>query len=294
MGEAALSIDTASEVVVDNISYVYAYLDPREPGKFEYDIEGYGESKFDNEPIYIGKGIGNRIHGDHSHNPYLTNKTNKILREGFELIKIKLMEDMLDDDAINMEIAYIAGIGRADLNKGPLTNLTDGGQGWFGRRHTEETNKKLSEIKKGKPGVKHTVETKKKQSESKLGVKNPNWGKKHTEERKKSIALFHTGKKRPPETGRKIGEAQMGSKNHRWGKKLSKEERQRMSERYSKYWELTFLYEDGRKEIIKNKNKYEKAHSIWLKPNAKNPKHGISVRQLAPEEVDKYKSEGAI
>ena len=39
-----------------NSFYVYAYLDPRKPGKFKY-----GEYEFTHEPFYIGKGTKSRI-----------------------------------------------------------------------------------------------------------------------------------------------------------------------------------------------------------------------------------------
>jgi hypothetical protein len=37
--------------------YVYAYLDPRKPGKYVY-----GEYVFDYGPFYIGKGFDNRMY----------------------------------------------------------------------------------------------------------------------------------------------------------------------------------------------------------------------------------------
>lgn len=64
-------------------------------------------------------------------------------------------------------------------------NLTDGGEGKLGVKHTEETKKKISLSGKGK---KHTEESKRKMS---LVQK----GKKLTDEHKKKIAMAHLGKR---------------------------------------------------------------------------------------------------
>ena len=39
--------------------YVYIYLDPRNPGKYKYRIEDK-ILELDYEPIYVGKGFGDR------------------------------------------------------------------------------------------------------------------------------------------------------------------------------------------------------------------------------------------
>lgn len=63
-----------------------------------------------------------------------------------------------------------------------LTNLTDGGEGCWGYRHTEESKAKMSLLKRGRPsprlGVKHSSATKALISKSKRGV--PNFKKRQT------------------------------------------------------------------------------------------------------------------
>jgi len=96
-------------------------------------------------------------------------------------------------------------------------NLTDGGEGIVGHKHTEETRRKIGEAQEGEKhhnyGKHHSKKTKKKISESNMGEKNHNFGKHPTEE-----------------TRRKMGEAQMGEKHYNYGKHRSKETKRKISE----------------------------------------------------------------
>lgn len=133
-----------------NIFYAYAYLDPRKPGIFDY-----GEVVFNFEPFYIGKGHSNRI-DDHlkevlnNHqiqwkgNQLKYNKIRSILKNDKPpiLIQIRCFEN--ETNALEFETNLIKKIGRLNLNMGPLTNLTDGGDGLSGYKHTNESKKKMS------------------------------------------------------------------------------------------------------------------------------------------------------
>jgi len=91
---------------------------------------------------------------------------------------------------------------------------------FYGRKHSEETRKKLSEAVKG--------------------TNNPNYGKKFSEEHRKNLSEAHTGRKVSEETRKKMSEALKGKKfseEHRKklsevqkGKKLSEEHRKKLSE----------------------------------------------------------------
>ena len=121
-----------------NIFYVYIYMDTRKPGKFVY-----GEFQFDFEPFYIGKGFSKR-ELDHlkiaksyklaknCQNGHIINKIRKILKLGFEPKIIKSKENLTEKEAFVLEKRLIKTIGRFDLKKGPLTNLTNGGDGLSG------------------------------------------------------------------------------------------------------------------------------------------------------------------
>jgi hypothetical protein len=126
-----------------NIYYVYAYLDPRNPGKFKYeDIE------FDYEPFYIGKGKNSRMirHLDpnNEHNQLKKNKIKKIIGSGLIPIIIKIKEEISNSDALNLEIKLINIIGRKIRNSGPLLNFSKGGETFLGYKHKEDFKKKLN------------------------------------------------------------------------------------------------------------------------------------------------------
>jgi len=84
-------------------------------------------------------------------------------------------------------------------------------------RHTEETKIKISKMKKGKPngkkGIKHNEETKKKISIAKIGQK-------HTKETKRKISKSNKGKSLSEEHKKKISIAQLGKRtgvnHHNW------------------------------------------------------------------------------
>lgn len=119
-----------------NVYYVYAYLDPRKPGKFKYD-----NYKFDYEPFYIGKGKGNRykIHlGMYDNNNYKNNKIRKIINNKMIPIILKISENLSEEMSIILEKDLIKLLGRKDKDRGPLVNFTDGGEGISGYKFTNE------------------------------------------------------------------------------------------------------------------------------------------------------------
>lgn len=128
--------------------YVYALLDPRRPGVFEY-----GKLQFLFEPFYVGKGTGNR---DRSHfrlgnirvdkkrivSPHKVNKILKILEVGLEPITVRIRIGLTESKAFDYELKLIERIGRKP--NGPLTNATAGGEGVSGYVYTAALLKKRS------------------------------------------------------------------------------------------------------------------------------------------------------
>jgi hypothetical protein len=55
-----------------------------------------------------------------------------------EIPKVKLRQGLSEKGALESEVALIAAIGRIDLGTGPLTNMTDGGEGMVGYKFTKE------------------------------------------------------------------------------------------------------------------------------------------------------------
>lgn len=120
------------------MAYVYIYYDPR---------------KTPIEPIYIGKGIDDRMYhhvNKKCHNPILERKLTKIKELGLEPIIEKIQDNLSDEDALKLEIELISKYGRIDLETGTLCNLTEGGEGSSGRIVSDETKKIWSEQRKGK------------------------------------------------------------------------------------------------------------------------------------------------
>lgn len=90
---------------------------------------------------YVGKGVDDRWL-DHERRRDLKNHSKQAFIDATlqaigEIPKIKIGENLLENDALNIERLFIAAIGKAP--SGPLTNLTDGGQGLSGYVPSTET-----------------------------------------------------------------------------------------------------------------------------------------------------------
>lgn len=165
---------------MDNSFYTYAYL--RENGT----------------PYYIGKGKGNRAFEKAGR------KRNPPPRGRILFLKRNITEE----EAIKHEVYMIAVLGRKDEGEGILWNLTDGGDGISGYRHSEETRSRMSKAMRGNTnpkGHKRSEETRRKISEAQTG-------KKLSEETRRKISEVQKGKKLPEETRKKISKALQGIK----------------------------------------------------------------------------------
>jgi Mg2+ and Co2+ transporter CorA len=98
-----------------------------------------------NEPFYIGIG---------SDTNYKRASNKKRRSYSWKDIAYKIpykIEIILDDiswkEACKKEIEFIRLYGRKDLNQGTLVNLTNGGEGQFGRKINEQTRVKMSKPK---------------------------------------------------------------------------------------------------------------------------------------------------
>lgn len=130
-------------------------------------------------PFYIGKGKNRRLKSKCGRNQYWYNIVNKY---DFEAIKIE--EGLSEEESNESEKYWIAQFKSWGFN---LANMTDGGDGISGWKHSESSKKKMSESKKGRRLSPNT--------EFKKGMISLNKGKKHSKETKKKISDSKKGKK---------------------------------------------------------------------------------------------------
>lgn len=123
-----------------------------------------------NKPFYIGI-------GDEESRAYekkgRTRVWKNIAKKGYE-VEI-LFEDLTWEEACQKEREFIALYGRRDLGLGTLVNLTDGGEGTLGYKHTEETKEKCRTAASGKNNAMFG-KTRPDHSENMKGDKNPCYG----------------------------------------------------------------------------------------------------------------------
>ena len=97
------------------------------------------------EIFYVGKGHGDRASSKKGRNK-VWNYYSK--NYGFDVAIVKF--GLSEAEAFELESLMIDMLGRKDLGTGCLVNLTDGGEGFVGSRHTEQskqlTSKKMKEL----------------------------------------------------------------------------------------------------------------------------------------------------
>jgi hypothetical protein len=197
------------------IYYVYILRDPRK----------------ENEPFYVGKGKDKRAkshtNSNNDDNPFKTNVINKIKAAGLEPIIEYHSENLTEGIAFIQEISLIKKYGRRDLGLGPLTNLTDGGEGSSGHIRSEEAQEKWYKSRKAS-GYKHSIDVIDKIAKS-------NTGKSRSEETKRKLSESHIGKIQTADSNQKrsialkgrtipeeqklfLSESRMGENNPMFGK----------------------------------------------------------------------------
>lgn len=135
-----------------------------------------------NEIFYIGIGVKDRPYCKWNRSKWWNKVVNKTKYE----VEI-LYENLSWEDACELEMFLISLYGRKDLGLGTLVNMTNGGDGTYGLIRSEESKEKMRGENNPFYGKKHSEETRKIMSEySKTlkGNKNHFYGRKHSEDYK--------------------------------------------------------------------------------------------------------------
>lgn len=173
----------------------------------KYYVYQLRRSDLDN-PFYIGKGHGkrawNHLTGKEGPNKHKNNTIKKAIGEGVEVVVEMLLADAEESEALRFELWAIKLWGRADLNEGPLTNMTDGGDGVSGLKPSAKRLQILSQ---------------------QIGDRNPNYGNRWSQEQKDHLSKLKKGKLRTAESIKKQSDSVSGSKHPRYGKPVSEESR---------------------------------------------------------------------
>ena len=179
-----------------------------------------------NEPFYIG--IGKTMYR-HTTKQNRNDIWSKIVAKTNYDVEI-LFEDIDWDFACKKEIELIKLYGRINRNTGTLANMTDGGDGNLGLRHSKEAIEKISKSSKGRvghwKGKKMSDKFKEKLSLAKKGVPNLKArGKKvgdHVREAVRNRSYgnsYHLGKKHTDESKIKMSKSMKGRVSWLKGKK---------------------------------------------------------------------------
>lgn len=150
-----------------------------------------------NEPFYIGIGSDDKYQRANS-KTHRNNHWLSILDKTDYRVEI-LIDDISYDYAKEKEIEFIDIYKRKEDN-GTLCNITKGGDGVLGLKHTEEARRKMGE---------------------------PNKGKVISEWHRKRLSDLHKGKTIPLETRLKMSQKALGENNPMYGKTISEETRQK-------------------------------------------------------------------
>jgi hypothetical protein len=156
----------------------------------------------DGRPFYVGKGLRRRpkAHLTGRTNPHCARTIAAIRRDGSEPMVVIVFETDDEQAAFAEEVRLIAHYGREHL-----TNLTDGGEGFRGGRHTPESRAKFAASLTGRT---LREETRARISAAKVGVPRPAF----TDEARANMSAAHKAQRRPlsPETRTKISNALSG------------------------------------------------------------------------------------
>jgi len=222
--------------------------------------------KNDNEVFYVGIGTNKGRAFKISNRTEFWKKT--AVKHGY-VIEI-VHNNITMEEAIEYEIQYIKQFGRKDKGLGNLVNMTDGGEGTLGkvvnekgrehakmlglsnkgRKHSEDSKRRMSESQKGKI-VKE--ETKRKLSEGRLREKHHLYGTRASLETRKKMSESQKGRIIKPESIKKLVETRRKNGTY----VITEEMKQKMINTFNVKDNWGKLKKNEREEILKTWNNTE-------------------------------------
>jgi hypothetical protein len=181
--------------------------------------------------FYVGKGVAERARSLRRSNRHHTAVRLKLAEAGLGIELRIVAAGLPGQEALDLEACLIAKYGRRCDGSGPLVNLTLGGDGFWGYRHTAEHRAKNAAAQAGR---KATPETRAKLSAIRMGHPyypkseegrrrcGANRGKTLSAERRQQISAQLSEREIKPETRRKLSAIAKGNKSF-LGRKHSQE-----------------------------------------------------------------------
>lgn len=188
----------------------------------------------DGTPFYVGKGKNNRAFDKIQRSKWWKRTVDKY---GYDIIILE--EGLTEQEAFEKEIYWIDRIGRRNLTKGPLINMTDGGEGASGYNHTSEAIEKMKgriPPNKGKKTKQESIDKMVATKKSRTYI--------ITEETRLKLSIVGKGRKCNEHTKKKISESNKGLNTWTKNYKHSEETKLKMSES-SKHNKLVIDLETG-------------------------------------------------
>jgi len=211
-------------------------------------------------PFYIGKGKKDRkdmhVYESLRKKDVIGNnrtiKENKILKaiSNGDIIISKIVKDNLFESvAFELEEFLILSIGRIDLKTGPLTNMSNGGEGNAGCKWSDESKSSIKGRVPWNKGIPHSQKSKDKMSKAHKGSLKPWKIGKMPDNVKEALIKSRKGFVVSQETKDKMSKAHKG-KPKPWmvGNKASQETKDKMSDkrkgkkRYANFKTLKIIY----------------------------------------------------
>lgn len=175
-----------------------------------------------NEPFYIG------ISSDLGYRAKDSKKRNKIWKDIVDKTKYDIeiiLDDLTWEEACMKEIEFIKLYGRICNKTGCLANLSEGGEGYL--NPSDEIRERLSI---SKVGINNPMYGKKLSDEHKSKISNSNKGRIFTEETKSKISKSQKGKKRNSEEFKQyLSKINKGENHPQFGKARSEETKEKIS-----------------------------------------------------------------